>query len=66
MINYLSYSGLIKPRNYFKIKMIWVEKVFKKKLQMNKFKRTKGYGVVKNLTKKYLSRMKIDEKYSPV
>jgi len=62
-INRLSYGGLIIPSNDFKIKMFRVEKLYRK---ITKQQIPKGPGVIKNLTKKILSRMEIAKKYNPV
>jgi len=62
-INRLSYDGLIIPCDDFKIKIFRVEKIYRK---ITKQQIPKGPGVVKNLTKKILSRMEIAEKYNPV
>lgn len=62
-INRLSYGGLIITSNDFKIKMFRIEKLYRK---ITKQQIPKGPGVVKNLTKKMLSRMEIAEKYNPL
>ncbi|KAF0691743.1 Uncharacterized protein FWK35_00034795, partial [Aphis craccivora] len=62
-INRLSYGGLIIPINDFKIKIFRVEKLYRK---ITKQQIPKGPGVVKKLTKNFLSRMEIAKKYNLV
>uniref|UniRef100_A0A2S2PDA3 Uncharacterized protein n=1 Tax=Schizaphis graminum TaxID=13262 RepID=A0A2S2PDA3_SCHGA len=62
-INHLSYGGLIIPSDNFKTNIFRIERLFKK---ITKKQIPKGVGVVKNLTKKIISRMDIENKYNIV
>lgn len=60
-INHLSYGGLILPSDYFKTHVFRIERLFKK---ITKQQIPKGPKVVKNLSKKIIKRMEIEEKYN--
>lgn len=62
-INHLSYGGLIVPSNKFKNNIYRIERLFKK---ITKLQIPKGPNVVKNLTKKIISRMEMEDKYNSV
>jgi len=62
-INHLSYGGLIVPSNKFKTLILRTEWLFKK---FTKNQIPKTNNVVKQLTKKILKRMIVDEKYKVV
>jgi len=62
-INHLSYGGLILPSHNFKTHIFRIERLFKK---ITKQQIPKGPKVVKNLSKKIIKRMEMEEKYNPV
>jgi len=62
-ISHLSYGGLIVPSNNFKTNILRIERLFKK---ITKQQIPKGLGVVKNLTKKIISRIDMEKKYNIV
>lgn len=62
-ISHLSYGGLIVPSYDFKIKILRIERLFKK---ITRQQIPKGQGVVKSLTKKIFNRMEMADKYYPV
>jgi len=62
-MNHLSYGGLIVPSYNFKTHIFRIERLLNK---ITKQQIPKGPKVVKNLSKKIIERMEIEEKYKPV
>ncbi|KAF0722042.1 THAP domain-containing protein 1-like [Aphis craccivora] len=62
-INHLFYGGLIVPSYNFRTHIFRIERLLNK---ITKQQILKGPKVVKNLSKKIIERMEIEEKYKPV